>query len=187
MERDMIKRGALWLPNPHLVLAELRRKPGQNVAVVLHRGRKILDVVLGHNIVTNAGDLYYAQQICSEALTKDFTDMYLATTGPGTPGKTDLRSAFTDVASSNKAKSANYPKTSDADADNTGSGTDIVSWLFSYLTSDGNWSAITHAYVTINAPAAAETLLCSIKFAASWNKDSSTSAKVFVNHTQNGV
>jgi hypothetical protein len=144
-------------------------------------------VILGCNIVTDEGDKYYAQKACGEAPTKAFADMYLATAGPADPAKTDIRSAFTDVAGSNKAKSGGYPKTADADADNTGAGVDVISWLFSYAAGDGNWANITHAYITINAPAAGEALLSSIKFGASWNKDGSTSAKIFVNHTQNGV
>jgi hypothetical protein len=185
--RDMVKKGDLWVPNPALIRAMLIRKPGENVLVVLHRDKSIIDAILGHNIVTNEGDKFYAQSACGETPTYAFDRMYLATAGPDTPAKDDDRSDFTDVAGSEKAKTAGYPKTNDDDSDNTGAGVDIISWLFSYTTGDGNWSSITHAYITIESPGVSEVLLASLKFASSWNKDSNTSAKVFVNHTQNGV
>lgn len=158
-----------------------------NVAVVLERDNKIIDIILGENIVTDAGDKYYAQKACGESPTDAFDRMFLASAGPATPAKTDTRNLFTDISGSEKAKTALYPKTADADSDNTGAGVDVISWLFSYATGDGDWSGITHAYVTKATPGANEVLLASIKFAASWAKDSNTSAKVFVNHTENGV
>ena len=175
------------IPNLKLIHSILKRHLNQNVAVVLFSGNKIIDVIFGENIVTDAGDEYYAQKACTETPTHVFSDMYLASAGPGTPAKGDLRSAFTDISGSAKAKTSGYPKTNDADADNPGMTTDTMTWLFSYTSGDGNWSGITHAYVTINAPGAAEHLLSSIKFAATWAKDSSTSAKIFVNHTELGV
>lgn len=161
--------------------------PDQNVVVVLKKGNRLLDFIFGKNIVTTTGDVHYAQRACNQALTNNYTDMYLASAGPATPAKTDNRSNFTDIASTNKTKSANYPKAPDDDTDNTGNGANNISWAFSYAAGDGNWSGIGWAYVTKNTPGASESLLCSIKFGANWAKDSNTSAKVFVNHAANGV
>ncbi len=165
-----------------------RKRPDQNV-VVIKRSRegKLLDFVFGKNIVTSTGDIYYAQRGANESPTNAYQDLYLASNGPATPAKTDNRANFTDIASTNKTKSANYPRTSDPDTDNTGNGANVCSWLFSYAAGDGNWSGIGWAYLTKNAPGASESLLCSIKFGANWAKDSNTSAKVFVNHGANGV
>jgi len=191
--QEMIRRNGLWIPNPAVIRAWMFKGPGDNIAAVLSRkGRterlpSIVDVIVGENIVTDAGDEYYAQKACGESPTHVFSDMYLASAGPGTPSKTDVRTDFTDISGSNKTKSGGYPKTNDTDADNPGMTTDTITWLFSYSTSDGDWSGITHAYITVNAPGAGEHLLTSIKFAAGWAKDSNTSAKVFVNHNQLGV
>jgi hypothetical protein len=187
--RDLIRLIFLGLFFRDLaILWELfRRDLRDNVLVVKYRGHTILDLAIGRNIVTDNGDQYYAEMACAQSPTKAYTTMYLASAGPGTPGKTDVRSAFTDISGSNKAKTSGYPKTADADGDNTGAGVDVISWLFAYTTGDGNWTGITHCYITIASPGAAETLLCSIKFSAGWAKDANTSAKVFVNHTQNGI
>ncbi len=164
-----------------------RQKPQENVVVLLKRKNKVVDFVFGKNIVTLTGEIYYAQKACAESPTNNYADVYLASNGPATPAKGDNRGNFTDIASSNKAKSGGYPKSSDNDTDNTGAGNNVVSWLFSYAANDGNFAGIGWAYVTKNSPAANDNLLCSIKFGANWNKDGNTSAKVFVNHGQNGV
>ncbi len=170
-----------------LAKALFKRNPEENALVILKRKNRVLGYVFGKNIVTSTGDIYYAQKACAETPTNNYTDMYLASNGPATPAKTDNRANYTDIASTNKTKSANYPRTADPDADNTGNGANVCSWLFSYAAGDGNWSGISHAYVTKNAPGASESLLCGIKFGANWAKDSNTSAKVFVNHGANGV
>jgi len=188
MMREMVKtKSGLYLPNPVIVRALLRHRPEENVAVILHNDKKILDLIFGKNMVTDEGDKFYGQSACGEVPDRAFSDLYLASAGPVAPAKDDDRSDFTDIAGSNKTKSGGYPKTNDADPDNTGAGVDVISWLFSYATGDGPFAAITHGYITVNAPGAAEHLLCSMKFGASWAKDGDTSAKVFINHTCNGV
>jgi len=185
--REMIQKKGLFIPDPGIIIPMLMRDPRQNVAVILFSGKKIKDIIFGSNIVTDEGDKFYAQEACAETPTYAFDRMFLASAGPATPAKTDIRSAFTDISGSEKQKYSGYPKTNDGDSDNTGAGVDVISWLFSYATTDGNWSGITHAYVTYATPPAGAVLLSSIKFAAAWAKDSNTSAKVFVNHTENGV
>lgn len=186
-EATMVRKGREWVPNVKVVRALFEKRPEQNVIVALHKGRKLLDFVFGENIVTTAGDIYYAQKACGESPTVEYADMYLGSAGPATPAKNDNRADFTDIGDTNKAKSANYPRTADPDTDNTGNGANVASWLFSYAAGDGNWTGITHAYITKNTPAANESLLSSIKFGANWAKDSNTSAKIFVNHAENGV
>lgn len=182
-----MKKGRGFMADFKMAEALFRQQPDENAVAILRKGKDLVGFVFGKNIVTTTGDVYYAQKACGETPTNNYTDMYLASAGPATPAKTDNRANFTDVASSNKAKSANYPKTADNDTDNTGNGANIASWLFSYAAGDGNWANISHAYVTKNAPGASESLLCGIKFGANWSKDSNTSAKVFVNHAANGV
>lgn len=146
--------------------------------------RKILPA---RNIVTNAGDTYYAQSACGETPTNAFANLYLATAGPVTPAKADDYSDFTVAAGSEKAKTAGYPKTNDDDTDNTGAGVDVISWKHEYSTSDGPFTAITHSFISIASATGTDPILNSYKWAASWDKDASTSAKIFANHTENGV
>jgi len=139
------------------------------------------------NIVTDAGDIWYAQSACGEGPTNTFANLYLATAGPATPAKGDDYSDYTLHAGSEKAKTATYPKTNDSDGDNTGAGTDVISWKFEYTTGDGPFTAVTHSFVAKASATGSDPLLNSYKWGASWAKDASTSAKIFANHTENGV
>lgn len=186
-ESKMVKRMGEWIPNPKVIRALFEKNPSQNVIVALHRGKKLIDFVFGENIVCTTGEVYYAQRACGESPTNNYVTMWLASNGPVTPAKTDNRGNFTDIAGSNKANSTGYPKSNDNDTDNTGNGANTVSWLFSYNAADGNWTPIGWCYITRTGNTANDNLLCSVKFAANWAKDSNTSAKVFVNHAQNGV
>ena len=100
----------------------------------------------GKNIVTNDGDLYYAQQAVEATPTSDFggsNGRMELRTGTVTPAKGDaFQQVTTPIAASIKVKDSGYPKTNDDDSDNTGSGTDIVTWRTSWTTGDFNATAI---------------------------------------------
>lgn len=153
------------------------------LAVLDGPGGKIL--IPGANLVTNAGDIHYAQKGASEAPTNAFGVHEMCTAG--TPGKAADRSDFTTIASTEKAHSATYPKTDDQDVDNTGGGTDIVTYLADYAKADFNNPAISHGIITNATPGATEPLLTGYSFAAPFEKTSNDTLKVFVNHTMNGI
>ena len=157
-------------------------------AFVVLRNHKTgaVQVIPGRNIVTDQGDLWYAQSACGESPTVAMANLYLATGGPATPAKDDDYSDFSGV-TGEKAKTATYPKTNDGDADNTGAGIDVVSWKFEYATSDGPYVDVTHSFISVASATGTDPILNSYKWAAAWSKDASTSAKVFVNHTMNGT
>jgi hypothetical protein len=139
------------------------------------------------NIVTNAGDLHYAERGAAETPT-NFTSaaMEYGTAG-NAPGKSSDRSDLTTKTSGSlKNIDGTYPMTNDSDGDNTGSGTDIVSWRVSYLTSEGNDTSIDRLILTNQSPGASEPVLMYALFAASFNKTASDTLKVFVNHTFTG-
>lgn len=137
------------------------------------------------NIVTDAGDIYYAQQGANETPTNNFTQMELGSAG--TPGKSATTSSFTLIASTAKTVKATYPKTSDADADNTGDGADVVTWTFEWSAADFNHSAITHGWIVVSGHGAGAAILTGFAFAASFAKAATDTLKVIVNHTFNGV
>ena len=174
----MTKRG-IWFPLLDLVL------PKHNNVLAILRNERGGTLIPAHNIVTDDGDLYYAQRAASETPTNAFGVHELGSAG--TPGKTAIRSGFTVIGSTEKAHAATYPKTNDGDADNTGAGADIVTYLASYTKADFNANGITHGWITNVTPAAGEKLLTGYAFAASFNKTANDTLKIFVNHTMNGI
>ena len=156
----------------------------QNILAVL-RGPDGKTLIPASNIITDAGDLHYAQRAVSETLTNAFGILELGSAG--TPGKTANRSAFTAIASTQKAHDATYPKRNDADGDNTGAGVDVVTFLTSYTKADFNAVSITHGWITNVTPGASEPLLTGYAFAAGFAKTADDSLKIFTNHTLNGV
>lgn len=159
---------------------------GKVIAIVKNQLTKKERVYETHNIVTNAGDDYYAQQGANETPTNNFTQMELGSAG--TPGKTATTSSFTLISSTAKTVKSTYPKTSDADADNTGDGTDVVTWTFEWSAADFNHSAITHGWIVVSGHGAGAPILTGFAFSGgSFAKSSTDTLKVIVNHTFNGV
>jgi hypothetical protein len=140
------------------------------------------------NIVTNDGDLYYAQSIVADTPTDDFdaaaSGLRLGSDNTA-PTKSDT-DVTTFLSGSAIDLESGYPKVNDDDSDNTGSGTDIVSWKYYYDTSEGNVSNIIEGAIVDDrtTPTAA---LTHFLFAGSFSKTSSDTLKVFVNHTINGT
>ena len=106
--------------------------PDLNVCIVKEDSEGNKSWLYAENIVTNDGDLYYAQKAAGESPTSDFggsNGRMELRTGSATPAKGDAYAQVaTPVTASRKALDSNYPKTNDGDSDNTGAGTDIVTW-----------------------------------------------------------
>ena len=150
----------------------------------------------GKNIVTNDGDLYYAQQAVEATPTSDFggsNGRMELRTGSATPAKADVfTQVTTPIPTSIHPMDSNYPKVNDGDSDNTGAGTDIVTWLASWTTSDFNASAIIGGCIHVaggnsGATTPGATKLLTHFSITSFNKTASDTLKIFVNHTFNGV
>lgn len=189
--RDLLSRvyrsaGGLWFPEYDIVLPR-----GLNVIGVLEVrdwDRIVKRLIPAANIVTNDGDLHYAQRIVSETLTNAFgVHEMQSAAASGHPAKASTRANFTAIASSEKATSTGYPTRNDSDGDNTGSGVDIVTHRVSYTAGDFNHAAITHGIITNVTPGTAEVILTGYAFAASFPKGSNDTLKVFVNHEISGV
>ena len=175
-------RAGLWFPDyAHVVDA-------RNNCLAILRGPRFDGrgiVIPGANIVTDAGDVHFAQLGAAESATNAFTLWSMATAG--TPGKTATDDTFTLIASSGQAQDATYPKTNDGDSDNTGAATDARTTRVTYTAASFNNGAITHAFITNTSPGAAEPILAGWAWAASINKTSSDTLKCFHNATMNGV
>jgi hypothetical protein len=155
----------------------------RNVLAVLGRADGRL-LIPASNIVTTAGDIHYAQKGAGEAVTNAFGVHVMCSAG--TPGKAATDDSFTQIAGSEKAHTAGYPKTNDGDADNTGAGMDIVTFLASYAKADFNHASISHGIITNATPGVAEPLLTGYAFAAAFAKTADDTLKVFVNHDFTG-
>lgn len=171
--------GSIFVP----LFDEVIPKHDNIIAVLEGSEGKLL--IPTHNIVTSAGDIWYAQKSAGEAATNNFNSMVMCSAG--TPGKSAIYSGFTAIAGSTKTVSAGYPKTSDADADNTGAAAAVVTWLGSWAKADFNNAAISHGLITIASAISGSALLTGYAFAAPFAKTANDTLKVFVNHQMLGV
>ncbi len=147
---------------------------------------------VGHNIVTDAGDEYYAEagaQHGGESVTNAFDSMSLATAASGVPGKASNFSNITEIASTNKLVKATYPKSNDTgDSDNTGDGIDVTTWTFEWSGADFNSTVITDGCILVGPGAGSEPLLTHFEFTGGvFTKTATDTLKVIVNHSFNGI
>lgn len=170
------------------------RKPDDHIGMtgmvyaVLTRGDGTVEVHEAKNIITDAGDTYYAEQGANEAPT-NFADTAGAFTGivgvatAATVGKSSTYADVTPASGGEDSPDSGYPKTNDDDGDNPGTvATDVITYRVSYATGEAN-AAITHAYVTEASPTTASPLLSVVAFSPGFTKTSSDTLKVYVNHT----
>jgi hypothetical protein len=161
---------------------------GKILAVLTHANGDILEVE-GINLITDDGDTYYAQLAAAETPTYDFKGAnagLLLGTGTNAPAKGNT-SVQTVVSGSGKTRKSTYPKTNDTgDSDNTGDGTDILTWTYEYLVSEANASSISEGAIVNNTTTPTH-CLTRFLFAAPFTKTSSDTLKVIVNHQFNGI
>ena len=87
--------------------------------------------VLGKNIITDAGDIYYTQKVVGEASTLFDTPSMILGTDTVLPTKADV-SVTTVIANSDKAVDAGFPQRDNQDAGNPDGDINVVTWKFSY-------------------------------------------------------
>lgn len=178
----------LIIPERELIRPERHKLEvaGSVLAIVRNEKTGRCRVHKARNIVTDAGDTYYAQMAGGETPTNDFTQMELGTAG--TPGKSATTSTFTLIASTAKTVKSTYPKTNDGDSDNTGAGVDILTWTFEWAAGDFNDAAITHGWIVVSGHGAGAPILTGFAFTGgSFAKTASDTLKVILNHTFTGV
>ena len=177
-------KAGIWLKDADF-LAPFRPK-GWNVVgnIILPTGE--VDLVLGHNLITDDGELHYAQLIDQASPTNAFGVMELATATP-VQAATDDRSDYTIQASSEKAISATFPEINNGDAGNTGAGAAVFTYKYEYVPGDGNWTGLQGGIITNATPGASEAILTGFDFSATLAKDSSTALTVWVNHAPTGA
>lgn len=164
---------------------EVRRH--MNVLAVLGTPEgKIL--IPAHNIVTDAGDTWYAQRAASETPTNGFNRHAMASARTSAWTKSGATSQYgnaTVIAGSSKANDATYPRTADPDTDNTGAGADIVTHRVSYLAADFNGTILAGLFHDSTQTVSGSPLLSGYDF-SSFTKQATDTLKVFLNHTFTG-
>lgn len=152
-----------------------------------------VEVSVWHNIITNAGDQFYAEAASKgitaspASLTDDFDTMSVATavtTACGT--KTADGGDITTVPTGGtKAIDSGYPQLNDPDTNNPGTtGADILTWRTTYSTSQANGTlvglAIHESGTTLGS--GTDPILMSVDLSPSITKTSGMSLAFFVNH-----
>ena len=172
-----------------------------NVIMILQDAAtgRVEKIVEAHNIVTDAGDQYYAERACKTPAAVVYTfhrgKLGIAASYRQSEGKAVTYGAFTFGGGWTGVQSfdSGYPKTSDTDTDNTGSGADIVTYRRTYSTSQGNYTIKALGIVRFGATTTAAVTLryllnyVTLSVAQQVTKTNSQTLKVFVNHTMNGV
>ena len=186
--------------------------PKNNICVVLKKTDGTKHWFYGSNVVTNDGDVFYAKRACSEAPSAN-EDFRAVASGAGATcilqnpaTQQDASSnAFKDDTYNNvsnpivttgaqKDCTTAYPKTNDGDDDNSGADVDVVTYKFSWTTSEidtSSGNAITGGCIVDKAATLSGNpkILTHWNFAepASFHKTSTDTLTLFVNHTMNGV
>jgi hypothetical protein len=172
-------QGGLFVPKNHNVLAVLGTPNGRLL-------------VPAHNIVTDAGDIFYSQKATGAVPTNAFSTLSLGTGKGAAWAKASLYGNLTGTGmtsgSAVKAVLGGYPMAPDTDTTNNpvqagGSGPNVISWKFSYATGDfTSTTNVTDGVVTVAGPVAGSALLCGFTFSTSFTKANTDTLLVFVNH-----
>lgn len=201
---ERLERFKSWQDHlPTFIKKGLRTNKANNIIAVRQRymGDKtgfVKQYFYTHNIVTVDGNAFYAKQggglipavtfldannrcVLNNPLSADIplnTDTYGNVNNP--------------ITASSKALTATYPLVSDPDSDNTGAGGTILSWDYSWLTTDFNTNSANNIFGgcvhdAAGSPILGSKLLTHWAFGASFAKLSTDKLKVFVNHQFLGV
>jgi len=156
------------------------------LAIVRDKFGEIKSMVKGKNIVTNAGDVFYAQMGAGESPTNAFANCFLGTSVVA-EAKDDDYSDLTFIASSEKAPTATYPKANCQNGDNSGAAADSVTYMYEWTAGDFNDAAIGCGGIGVALASGTDPLLTRFKFTAAFAKTASDTLTLFVNHNMLGV
>jgi len=156
----------------------------ENITCVIKKADGTTEIVKGKNIVTNNGDIAYAQKVVGEAT--DFDNPYLRLgTGTTAVDKTDT-DVTTFITGSDKAVDTGFPQRNNTDPGNTDGGVNIVTWKISYALGDLNVTGIAEGAIT-NVGTNPSYALNHFLFASSFDVTSSDQLTVYINHKLEGI
>ena len=143
-------------------------------------------LIPGRNIVGISGNKYYAQAAAQGASLFLVNGMRLGT-GSVAPTNADI-DVTTSINSAGAKLSidAGYPMRSDTDANNTGRGSNIVTWRVTF--SAATFSVVgVRVLALVDNTGAPTQALCHALFAAAFDKTLTDTLTVYVNHAFTGV
>lgn len=191
---NYLKRGVELNAEDQNIIAVRTRYDPNNV----YDGDPLQEWIFTHNIVTNDGDVFYAERAVNATITENFLsannrcELQNPATQPTTAKTDTYNEVGTPIIASRKAITATYPLVSDPDTDNLGGGADIASWDYSWLTTDFNTESANNIYGGCihnagNTPISTSKILTHYAFTTSFEKLSTDKLKLFHNHTFNGT
>lgn len=141
----------------------------------------------GFNIVTTKGNLWYAARGALSASGFQVLGMKLGASTATAGSAGDLDIVGTSFTSCFHSLDTGYPMLSDTDTDNTGAGSNVVCWRATWSAAGGPSQTSICEVALCSVSASPGALLNRALFAASFDKTTSDTLKVFVNHTFTGV
>jgi hypothetical protein len=170
----------VWAKEGKMIANDRIGITGTGFGLLTHANGEV-EIIPLKNIVTTAGDLFYAQSAASQTPTVNFkAGGARLGSGSTTPTKADT-SVTTFLTGTGHAIDSGYPKTADTDAANSGSGVSTITWRFSYLAGEGNAVNIIEGAI-VNSITSPTTCLCHFLFSAAFTKTSSDTLTLYVNH-----
>jgi hypothetical protein len=187
VRRIVRSRAGIWIPELDAVLPKRH-----NVIAVHTNARGEQTLITTHNIITDAGDIYYAQKQCGQSPTNAFARLAVGTGKTAAWAKSGAPSQYGNltgaIAGSVKAQDATYPMVPDTDVANTGLGNNVTSWRVSYTSTDFTSATnVTDGVITIASPVSGSPTLAGFTFTSPFLLATGDSIKIFVNHTMLGV
>jgi hypothetical protein len=156
------------------------------IAIVRNEAGEIKSIAKAKNIVTNAGDLFYAEMGCGASPTNAFANCFLGT-GAGAEDKADDFGDLTLIASTEKAPTATYPMVNDQDADNTGAAADSITYKYEWTGADFNAASIVCGVIAVASATGTDPVLTRFKFTSAFEKTATDTLTLYVNHNFLGV
>ena len=158
---------------------------GQCVAVLTNEVTGKKRVYEGKNIITTKGNRWYAARGAIEA--SAFAVVVMRVGLNSTAASAGDADVLTSIQGSGYASiTAGYPKSSDADTDNTGRGSNIVTWAVTFAAASMSMTGIREVALTDSYASPANNINRAL-FAAAFDKTTSDTLKIFINHTFQGV
>ncbi|NIT99633.1 MAG: hypothetical protein GWN01_01415 [Nitrosopumilaceae archaeon] len=198
-----------WKDNqPNYLFRGVEYNPENNVISILMKKEfypsgkydLIYEPYYGKNIVTDAGDEFYAQELSPQVATptNDFfgSNNRIELQNPGTadtPAKTDTYGDVTSpITASRDTLETGYPTDNDTETFNTGK--DVDALTYKYLHAEGDFDTegannITGGCIHVGGatPAAGTPLLSHFNYTTPFGKSSTDQLITYINHKFNGV
>lgn len=157
-----------------------------NIVILLEDENSNVICIKQSNIITSAGDIYYAQKAAGEAPTNNFSIFEFGIGGTA-PNKASNRSAINPVPGSQMPFVMGYPRTNDTEPLNTGKGVNVNTFRGFYNHGVAQGIGIDRVIITIPSPGGTAPLLMYGVLSQPFNKGPIGTLTIFVNHTFSGV